>query len=545
MTPTAPQTRPRRRPSGEPPPLPRQLDRMVVGWSIVFAFWVAIWVWVFVSDAPAIRITEIDLELMSLLVDHRVGWLTPMMQWTNRIGTHWATPAVGWVTMLGAVLVRRVRHALVLIASLTVVAGAVAAVSVRIGRPRPLGVTRIGDWEGFAQPSRPVALFGVVTVAAVLTFVPAGRRRLAFRTVGTLLVLFGVAQVYTGVEHPTDAVVGATVGIAITLLLFRAIAPETVFPIRYPIGTTAHLDVTGARGDAIRTGLRHQLGIDAVDVAPVGLASSAGSTPLRIDADDGRHFFAKLYASAHLRSDRWYKLGRTLLYGRLEDEQRYTSVRRLAEHEDYMLHVLRRVGVRCPEPHGIVEITPEREYLVVTEFLDGAAEIGSCEVTAPIIDDALDAVRRLWTAGLAHRDIKPANVMVHDGRVVLVDVSFGQVRPSPWRQAVDLANMMLVLALRSSAAEVGERARRLFDDDEIAEAFAASRGVTLPSQLRRGLRSDGRQLVEEFRRSVPARSPVAIQRWSVRRVGLTVWMVLLVTTIASIFVANLEDIGLR
>ena len=28
----------------------------------------------------------------------------------------------------------------------------------------------------------------------------------------------------------------------------------------------------------------------------------------------------KLYAITHVRSDRWYKLGRTLLYGRLEDE---------------------------------------------------------------------------------------------------------------------------------------------------------------------------------------------------------------------------------
>jgi tRNA A-37 threonylcarbamoyl transferase component Bud32 len=545
VTATVPQTRGRRRPSGEPPPLPRRLDRAAVAWSVAFAFWAVIWVWVFVSDAPAIWITELDLDVMSPIVDHRSGRLTPAMRWTNRIGTHWATPVVGWTTMLGAVLTRRLRHALVLIASLSVVAAAVTAVSIRIGRPRPLGVTRIGDWEGFAQPSRPVALLGAASVAAALTFVPPARRSGVYLTTAAVLAVFGFAQVYTGVEHPTDVLVGATVGIATTLLLFRTIAPETVFPIRYPIGTTAHLDVAGARGEAIRTGLRNQLGIEAIDVTPVFLTSSAGSTPLRVDAADGKHYFAKLYASTHLRSDRWYKLGRTLLYGRLEDEQRYTSVRRLAEHEDYMLHVMRRVGVPCPEPHGIVEITPEREYLIVAEFLDGAVEIGSCEVTVEIMDEALELVRRLWTAGLAHRDIKPANVMVHEGRVRLVDVAFGQVRPSPWRQAVDLANMMLVLALGSSAAQVAERARRRFDEDEIAEAFAASRGVTLPSQLRRDLRRDGRRLVEEFRRSVPERLPVAIQRWSIRRVGLMLWMLLLVTAIASIFVANLEDIGLR
>ena len=62
-------------------------------------------------------------------------------------------------------------------------------------------------------------------------------------------------------------------------------------------------------------------------------------------------------------------------------------------------------------------------------------------------------IRRMWDVGLAHRDIKPANLMVQDGHLRLIDVFFVQVRPSPWRQAVDLGNMMLVLALRSDAGD--------------------------------------------------------------------------------------------
>jgi hypothetical protein len=135
--------------------------------------------------------------------------------------------------------------------------------------------------------------------------------------------------------------------------------------------------------------------------------------------------------------------------------------------------------------------------------------------------------------------------MVQNGQVRLVDASFGQVRPSPWRQAVDLANMMLVLSLHGSPESVCERARQWFSADEIAEAFAASRGVTLPSQLRRDLRRDGRELLQVFRRLVPDRPPVAIQRWSLRRVGLMVWMTVLAVAVVSVFVSNLEDIGLR
>ena len=46
---------------------------------------------------------------------------------------------------------------------------------------------------------------------------------------------------------------------------------------------------------------------------------------------------------SHVRADRWYKLGRTILYGRLEDEAPFQSVRRLVEYEDYALpHRARR-----------------------------------------------------------------------------------------------------------------------------------------------------------------------------------------------------------
>ena len=81
--------------------------------------------------------------------------------------------------------------------------------------------------------------------------------------------------------------------------------------------------------------------------------------------------------------------------------------------------------------------------------------------------------------------------------------------------------MMLVLALRSDADRVYRRALRIFSEDEIAEAFAAARGVASPTQLRTQLKSDGRDLLDRFRELAPAREPVSIQRWSLRRAMLT------------------------
>ena len=157
-------------------------------------------------------------------------------------------------------------------------------------------------------------------------------------------------------------------------------------------------------------------------------------------------------------------------------------------------------------------------------------------------------IRRLWDAGLAHRDIKPANLMVRDGKVLLIDVFFVQVRPSPWRQAIDLANMMLVLAVRTDAEQVYQRALRLFTPDEIAEAFAAARGVASPTQLRAMMKRDGRDLLAQFRAMAPERRPIGLQRWSVRRIALTLAVVVgaafAVQTTASIF-RPAHDLGVK
>ena len=113
------------------------------------------------------------------------------------------------------------------------------------------------------------------------------------------------------------------------------------------------------------------------------------------------------------------------------------------------------------------------------------------------------------------------NLLVRDGHLLLIDVAFVELCPTPWRQAVDLANMMLCLTLRSDPRLVYERALRKFTVQEISEGFAAARGLALPSQLRRMLREQGRDLHTEFLQLLPERPhPIRIQRWSARRVGL-------------------------
>jgi len=343
--------------------------------------------------------------------------------------------------------------------------------------------------------------------------------------VGPLIAAVCSARLVLAVDHPTDVLAALGMGWALPLVGYRLLTPDDAFPVRYRASHGAHLDVSGPRGAAIVRALHSQLGIHVVSLKPFGLEGSAGSTPLRVHTQrsDGSNatLFAKLYAVNHLRSDRSYKLARMVLYGRLEDEKPFSTVRRLVEYEDHMLRLMRDAELPTPRPYGFVEITPEREYVIVMEFVENAQTIGASPVGDAEIDGALGIVRRLWQTGVAHRDIKPSNLLVCDGRVVLIDVAFATVRPTPWRQAVDLANMMLTLALVSTPETVYSRAIRLFSPDDIAEAFAATRSVTIPTQLRARLRTDERDLVAEFRALAPRRRPVAIQLWSVRRVAVT------------------------
>ena len=466
---------------------------------------------------------------MELAAEARSPELTAAARATGSIAT--AVPLqVVWLSALAVmVATRRWRHLLVAIGAMLLVRVAVGLVALQTQRPHPLGVEPLGPWEGFAMPSRPVTMLAAVLMTVLYGVVPQGRWRQSGKVLaGTVVAAVVVARVYLAQDSPTDGLVGVVIGVSVPLVAFRLLAPSEVFPVTYTRRRKAHLDVTGARRDAIDRALRDQLGVVVSDVEPFGLSGSGGSTPLRVrvSGHPDEVLFCKLYAATHLRSDRWYKLGRALLYGGLEDEKAFNSVRRLVQYEDYALRLLRDAGLPVPAPYGIVEITPEREYLLVTEFVEGSAEIGTVDVDEALVDQGLAVVRRLWAAGLAHRDIKPANLLVKDGRLVLIDSAFTEVRPSPWRQAVDLANMMLVLALRGDPPTVYERARRVFSEDEIAEAFAATRGLTMPSQLRRMMRAQGRDLHAEFTRLLPYEvAPIPIQHWSARRLGLVLGVV--------------------
>lgn len=564
----------RRRPAGE-----AALRRQPPSWARVWALaggavgliWAAVLLWPAGGD---------------ILVDWDLGLSRSVADWENAVlvniaeGLQWITAAavtrsLFWGTMAVLAVFRRWRHLLVGLITVTATQWAVEQVAAGIGRPRPSGVDVTATLEAVSHPSVRVVGLAVVLVMMGYSLFPAGRWRLRWLwSTGAIVAGTGLARVYLGSNYLSGVAYGAIVGAAAGMLAFHALVPEAAFPVEYTRRRKAHVAMTAERAATIRVAFRQQmidtsgplmsrvreavrdqlccemLNCEVVQVTPFRLQGASGSMPLRVTVhgDPPVDLFAKLYTETHLRSDRFYKLGRAILYGALEDERPYSSVRRLVEYEDYMLRVMHAAGIPSPQPFGVVELVRGREYLVITEFFDGAVEISEADVDENIVDDALRVIHQLWDAGIAHRDVKPSNVLVQEGRVRLVDVAFGEVRPSPWREAVDLANMMLVLALGVGPAAVYERALHVFSEHDIAEAFAATRGVTMPTQLRTLVRQHeletGIDLVAAFRSAAPARTSIAVQLWSPRRIVLAAMAAVGAVATGALVFENLRGVDL-
>ena len=533
-----PQTGWRRRPSGEPPPLPRGLGWRGWGWTSLGLLVVGIVLNLAIDPSSA------ESALLSWFQDLRSPGLVDAAKVLDGL----TEPLPIWLIRLAVVVVaafyKRWRHIVTLLALFVVVDFVVAVLSV--DRPPPMGVSVLSGNASTAFPSRPIAALSVTVFGAAIALAPAGAiRRTARASAFVLTGLAVMARLLLGADYLVDAVYSLLLGWVMTGFAFAYFVPDDVFPVSYARGgKSAHLDLGGARGEAIVNAVHDQLGLTVTEIEPFGLAGSGGSSPLRMRvAEVDGHLFGKIYSTSHLRADRWYKIGRTILYGQLEDEVPLGSVRRLALYEDYALRLLDDIGIPVARTYGIVELTPDREYMLVTEFFSNAETLTDADVDDAIIDEGVELVRRLWRSGLAHRDLKPANMLVREGHLQLIDVSGLQVRPTPWRQAVDLANMMLTLALRTEVDRVYERAIMVFSPDDVAEAFAAARGLAIPTQVTERLKADGRPILERFRELAPARAPVSIQVWSLRRLAIAAIALTGAVALAAMFWATLR-IGL-
>ena len=294
------------------------------------------------------------------------------------------------VVLAGVLIVtKRFRHLVVALATF-VVSDWLVLTFLDVQRP-PGDVAPLIDATDFRFPSWPMTAFAITVFAMPFVLAPAGRaRKRAMAAAWIVVVLVGLSRLYLAADYPSNVAYAALLSWVLTETLFRWFVPDESFPVSYRRGgNAAHLDLGGARAEAVKRAMADQVGLEVIEVEPFGLEGSGGSSPLRMTLADGSRVFGKIYATSHVRADRWYRVGRTILYGKLEDETPFGSVRRLAEYEDYALRYLAMNDVAVARTWGIVELTPNREYMLVTEFFEGSKNLGDSEIDDAVIDEGL------------------------------------------------------------------------------------------------------------------------------------------------------------
>jgi hypothetical protein len=268
-------TRKQRRPTGAPPPLRRRMGASGRFWLGMMAYASIVTVLVLQID-EVLRISDQkESWLLLRLADLRVEWLTPIMRGIKAAGSGWGMTVLGLGLVCALMIFRRWRHLLVFLGSLFAMQIVGGIVYELLSRPRPYGVTIIGGWGGFALPSAPVAALTAVLIGIVYSLIVPGRPRwYAKLAIVGLIGLFVFARMYLAIDGPSGALYGLILGVAFPLTAFRWFTPNEVFPVVYRKGSTAHLDVTGRRGEAIREAVQEQLGLTVLEIKPIGLEGS-------------------------------------------------------------------------------------------------------------------------------------------------------------------------------------------------------------------------------------------------------------------------------
>ena len=324
-----------RRPSGAPPPLPKEAGWL--RWAVVFLVVLLVGVAIDIALRSTDGIHSFDQAVLRWFADRRTDGFTSLAKALYLPTSLAVVLIVRWVVVIALAAVGRFRHMVVFLATF-VISDWLVARALFAPMPRPTVPVLTGP-DAYAFPSQAISTMVVTLVAMLFVLVPRGPTRRWVRVGIHLFIAFEVILgLYLAADFLVPSVYGWVLAVAVAQLAFRWLVPEDVFPVTFRRGgNAAHLDLGGDRGSAIVTAMRDQLGLVVTEVEPFGLEGSGGSSPLRMTMEDGSRTFGKIYSTSHVRADRWYRIGRTILYGQLEDETPIGSVRRLVILEDYAL----------------------------------------------------------------------------------------------------------------------------------------------------------------------------------------------------------------
>src|SRR5262249_14422583 len=150
----------------------------------------------------------------------------------HQVGSRLGFGALAIALVAATAWFRRWRHLVIWVISLAIIGASLQGLELVALRPRPFSVRQLASWEGFATPSIPIGAIAILPMGAVYLLVVPGRSRFwAKVATAVAIAVIGTLRIYLGVDHFTDVAFGAILGVSITMVMFRAFAPNETFPI--------------------------------------------------------------------------------------------------------------------------------------------------------------------------------------------------------------------------------------------------------------------------------------------------------------------------
>jgi undecaprenyl-diphosphatase len=346
----------------------------------------------------------------------------------------------------------------------------VAKLIVHRGRPQDLldsvHLFNSEHFSGYGFPSGH-ATFSAACATVLYYQVPARYKKYV------LLVVFlvGLSRMYLGAHFPLDVLGGWALG-AMTGAGIMLIAGSSRKTIAVP---------------RIKRALARQ----GYDMQHVHFADvdARGSRPLFMEDARGKHYFGKIFGLEEHAADWLFKLYRFFRYKNLQAEEPYLSGRRNVEIESFFTLWARKSGVRVPNVVDLLRIG--NHWLLLQEKLDATSLSDTKRVTEKTLEDAWKQVRKLHGSNIAHRDLRAANLMVDKkGQVWVIDFCFAESAPQPRRKRMDIAELLMSMALVVGAKRTVAAAASVLDRDELKKAMPYMQKSVFSGATRQGLRAD-------------------------------------------------------
>src|SRR5271166_3294774 len=300
------------------------------------------------------------------------------------------------------------------------------------------------------------------------------------RTAWIALCAAGAARLITGTVLPAELVLAFAAGVTVGAAVLVAFG----VPDRR----------IGSAG--IAAALR-SAGLPVTSVEPARVATK-GSRPFVAVTDDGRRLFIKALGSDQRDADLLYRAYRFARLRNVGDTWPAASVIRAVEHQALVGTMAERAGVRVPRVDRVIK-AGDGTALLVMKRIDGSS---LAQLPVEQISDEL--LRRLWTevdrlhrAGIAHRSLRAANVMIEDGgRPWLTDFSFSELTATPRQMDLDLAELLVSLAILTGADRATSSAAAVIGAQRLAPAVPLLQPLALSAATRHAVAREGGLLAE-------------------------------------------------